>query len=420
MEKKKPSAKFLKQRRFLLVLPLFVIPVLCVLFGLAGGGSAVSITVQNAGHPGNVNPKLPDAHFKKGKDKNKMNSYEEADMDSAKYREAKKKDPNYINEHSSDSSAENKTSALESILQHAAASSNQQGLIANKNLNPSSSHSSIDPNEQKITLKLEQLKAALNKKQEAKTEKYSPYSTGSNNPDLERLQMMMNNMQQRNSNASDPEMTQINNVLEKMMVVQHPEMLQDSMKMIAEKNKPVSYAVSLNDTSQQQGFYGLSDDNENNNSNAIEAVVDETQTLVSGAVIKLRLLQNIYVHGSLISKDQLIYGIASLNNERLKISITSIRSNDNILPVSLDVYDMDGLAGIYIPGSINRDVSKASADEAVSAIGLTSLDPSLGAQAASAGIQAAKTLISRKVKLVRVSVKAGYKVLLKDLNQNKK
>jgi conjugative transposon TraM protein len=412
METKKLSQKFLKQRRLLLVLPLFVIPVLAVLFALAGGGKAAAASAQNDVHSGNVNPKLPDAHFKKGKEKDKMNSYDQADKDSAKYREAKKKDPNYIN--TADSNAENKTSALESILQHAAASSNQQGLIANKNLNPSSSPSAIDPNEQKVNLKLEQLKAALSKKQEAITEKYPPYSNSTGNPDLDRLQMMMSNMQHNNSSASDPEMTQINNVLEKMMVVQHPEMLQDSMKMIAEKNKPECYIVLLNDTVQQQGFYGLSDDNENNNSNAIEAVVDETQTLVSGAVIKLRLLQNIYVHGSVIAKDQLIYGISSLSNERLKISITSVRSGDNILPVSLDVYDLDGLAGIYIPGSINRDVSKASADQAISSVGLTSFDPSVGAQAANAGIQAAKTLLSKKIKLIRVSVKAGYKILIKN------
>ena len=44
------------------------------------------------------------------------------------------------------------------------------------------------------------------------------------------------------------------------------------------------------------------------------------------------------------------------------------------------------------------------------------MDPSLKAQAAAAGISAAKTLLSRKVKQVKVMVKAGYKVLLKDKN----
>jgi hypothetical protein len=47
---------------------------------------------------------------------------------------------------------------------------------------------------------------------------------------------------------------------------------------------------------------------------------------------------------------------------------------------------------------------------------LTTMDPSLKAQATSAGIGAAKSLLSKKVKQVKVMVKAGYKVLLKDKN----
>jgi conjugative transposon TraM protein len=416
METKNPSVKYLRRQKLLLLLPLLIIPFIAILF-VAGGGGIASSAKQVTPTDGNVNTSLPNAHFKKGKEKDKLGLYDEANKDSVKYREAIKNDPYYKLNHPGDSTGEDKTSALQSIMQHAADANNQIALISGKKLNPVVSALATDPNEEKVNQKLAELKEALSKKQETVNEKYNPYSTGSNNPDLERLQMMMKNMQQNNAKQSDPEINQIDKVLEKLMVVQHPEMLVDSMKNLSLKNKPESFAVSLNDTSEQQGFYGLNDDNEINHSNSIEAVVDETQALVSGSVIKLRLLQNIYVHGSLIAKDQLIYGIASLNNERLKISITTLRNNDNILPVSLTAYDMDGLEGIYIPGSINRDVSKASADEAISSLGLTSLDPSIGAQAATAGIQAAKTLISKKVKLIRVSVKAGYKVLLKDLNQ---
>ena len=78
---------------------------------------------------------------------------------------------------------------------------------------------------------------------------------------------------------------------------------------------------------------------------------------------------------------------------------------------------MDGLKGIYVPGAITRDVAKQSADRSLQTIGVTSLDPSLRAQAASAGIEAAKTLFSKKVKLIRVTVKADYQVLLKDEKQ---
>uniref|UniRef100_UPI0013D45FFD conjugative transposon protein TraM n=1 Tax=Escherichia coli TaxID=562 RepID=UPI0013D45FFD len=78
--------------------------------------------------------------------------------------------------------------------------------------------------------------------------------------------------------------------------------------------------------------------------------------------------------------------------------------------------DMDGLPGIHIPGAITRDVAKQSADSGLQLMELTSVDPSLKAQAAAAGISSVKSLMSRKVKQVKVLVKAGYRVLLKDKN----
>jgi len=50
--------------------------------------------------------------------------------------------------------------------------------------------------------------------------------------------------------------------------------------------------------------------------------------------------------------------------------------------------------------------------QGISGMGITTLDPSLGAQAAAAGIQTAKTLLSKKVKAVIVTVRAGHRVLL--------
>lgn len=86
-------------------------------------------------------------------------------------------------------------------------------------------------------------------------------------------------------------------------------------------------------------------------------------------------------------------------------------------PVELSVLDMDGMDGIYIPGAITRDVARQLADHAIQNLGLTNLNPSIGVQAASAGIEAAKTLFNKKVKLIKVTVKAGYHVLLRDEKQ---
>jgi hypothetical protein len=71
-----------------------------------------------------------------------------------------------------------------------------------------------------------------------------------------------------------------------------------------------------------------------------------------------------------------------------------------------------------VPGALTRDVSKQSADEALSGLGIASVDQNLSAQAASAGLQFAKTLASRKVRLVRVSLPAGYRVLLRNSKLN--
>lgn len=181
-------------------------------------------------------------------------------------------------------------------------------------------------------------------------------------------------------------------------------------------------SISLLDTSKRNiasevNFYGIENNPHNEDgSNAIEAVVHANQILVNGAVIKLRFATDIYINGVLIPKGNYANGIASLDNERLEIEINSIRYGNNLFPVKLEVYDMDGLPGIYIPGAITRDVAKQSADNSLQLMELTTLDPSLKAQAAAAGINTAKSLLSRKVKLVKVMVKAGYKLLLRDKN----
>ncbi len=145
-------------------------------------------------------------------------------------------------------------------------------------------------------------------------------------------------------------------------------------------------------------------------------MVNSNQILVNGAVIQLRLTGDVFINGILIPKGTSVNGIASLNNERLEAEVSSVRYKNHLLAIKLELYDMDGLPGIYIPGSISRDVAKNSADNSLQLMELTALDPSLKAQAATAGINTAKSLISRKVKQVKVMIKEGYKVLLKDKN----
>jgi len=424
----KHSAQFLRKRKFLMVLPMLALPFVIIFFVALGGGKGKNTIADSTGTTG-INMKLPDAHFKKGKEKDKLGLYEEAGEDSAKWLELKKNDPNYQSGALHEDSFKNSVAALQSILQRNATKFNQPGLSAQQT---TTGNNSEDENEKKIMQKLAQLKAVVNKKETSKNRgNKNPASYPSpESPEISKVEEMMR-MLDTKGKAHDQDLDQLSSMLDKVILVQHPEQLQDSMQKLSEKNKARTYTVSSspkeayltlmdnrNTDIYKNGFYSLDAATaKENTQNAIEAIIPESQTLLTGATVKIRLLGDILVNGIKIPKDAFIYGTASLNNERLKIAVNSVACKNNILPVSLSVYDLDGMEGIYIPGSIDRDVSKQSANDALGSIGLTTLDPSIGAQAASAGIQAAKTLMSKKIKLVRVTLKEGYKVLLKDNNQ---
>jgi conjugative transposon TraM protein len=397
------SPRFLKHRKFLLILPVIILPFLIFLFVLLGGGKDPSTGLSHPQAAG-LNTHLPDAHFKKGAEKSKLSLYEEAAKDSAILKEKIRNDPYYLFE-PHDSEETNKVRRSE-----------------------------VDQNESKIMDKLAQLKSVLHGKDEV-----TEQALHSRNPDpIYQSQAAEATISKMGSTKShNAEIDQLNNMLDKVMAIQHPEIMQDSIDRMTKSKYETTYHVDLNRKSldaetfavkeENNGlipaeinrFYDLADDQtiENALDNSIEAMVPETQVLASGSTVKLRTLNDIRINGHLILKDQYVYGITTLTGERLRIQFSSIRSGNTILPVSLEAYDLDGLAGVFIPGSINRDVAKQSGDQALGAIGLTSLDPSIGAQAAGAGIQAAKSLIGKKIKLMKVTIKAGYRLLLKDSKQ---
>ncbi len=438
---KKHSQQLLRKRKFLTVLPLLTLPFITMVFWSLGGGKENSAIAQNSVKQKGLNLKLPEAKLRNEKGFNKLSFYEQAALDSEKIFKERKLDP-YWNKYSLSNKKDDDPFHL-----------NQNDFKLNQSSNGELKNSlkedgNMDPNETKVYVKLQQLNAQLNKSSTRPTgtkfndirNVQSLEQNYNGSKDIDRLEGMMHAMKQ--DGGSDSEMEQFNNILDKILAIQHPENINDTTHK-SSQIKTTTYKVNVadkranisliqpnveqntNDTTvpvslgiQHNSFYSLDDTTNNitNPENVIEAIIPETQTLVAGSTVKLSLSNSIVVKGITIPENTYIYGTATLNNERLKISIASIHYRDNILPVSLEAYDLDGLAGIYVPGSISRDVAKQSTDQAVNSIGITTLDPSLVAQATSVGIQAAKTLVSKKVKLVKIAVKAGYLVLLKDNN----
>lgn len=431
------TEQFLRKRKFLMMLPLLVLPFLTMIFWALGGGQGIPAQAQATSMVG-LNFALPDARFDEKEIWDKLSLYEMAARDSAKYKEARESDPYFdLIAFTSQQELQPPTDTTKKGGQLIDSFPNKVKVVA-------------DPNEERVNKKLQELYTEINKSSVMPaTSNKEPVTKLSSDPeftsDVDRLEQMMEMM--HDGNDTDPEMQQIESVLEKILDIQHPDRVKEKLKSIDHQKKiktlPVTVAMSNESNSLmnadpfehlgsinsislrealptyesfQNGFFGLEDEafEDEQAGNVIEAVIHDTQELLAGSTVKLRLANDIQISGKLIPKDQFIYGVCGINGERLTIEINSIRTNNLLLPVSLEVYDLDGLAGIYIPGAITRDAAKQASDNALQNIQLMSLDPSIGAQAAAAGVEAAKGLFSKKAKQIKVTVKAGYQILLKD------
>lgn len=319
----------MKQRKFLLVLPLLVLPFLCLAFWALGGGkTAKAQAPQQTG----LNVNMPNAVLKDEKGFDKMSFYDEVQKDSAKLKEQQKNDPLFFKP------AMDTAPSLSNLGKY------------------------TDPNEAKVYAKLSELRAVMQQPTVAAPVVAQPPGEGlqaTNNTNVDRLEKLVNGMQGAVSGDSD--MERLNTMLDKIIAIQHPEKDSPRTKAVTAPANKVTVRAS------GPGFYSNDDAVDSVNGNAIKAVVPETQTLVSGATVKLQLLQDVYVKGIKVAANSFVYGVASLTGERLSVHVSSLRAGNHIVPVSLAAFDMDGLAGMHVPGSISRDAAKQSADEALTA-----------------------------------------------------
>lgn len=151
--------------------------------------------------------------------------------------------------------------------------------------------------------------------------------------------------------------------------------------------------------------------------NTIPACISEDQILTQGQRVRLRLLQPLQAGNVIIPAGSLVTGNVTIQGERLEINIQNLEYGGNIIPVEMAVYDIDGQRGIFVPGSENRSAAKeALADVGNNMGNSVSFTHSAGQQVAmdlSRGlIQSGTQLLGKKIRTVRITLKAGYKVLL--------
>ncbi|HET6253280.1 MAG TPA: conjugative transposon protein TraM [Puia sp.] len=344
------------KRRFLLAAPLIVLPFICGIFYALGGGHGNPNAKDIRPH--GLNRELPLAFPDPRKTfLDKMNAYLKADRDSVRRQEYAQQDP------------------------YRRRDTGRQLLKADE-----------------LLLRLNRLKQSLQQPRlQPPHVQQQPLQQPP--PAVSLLPRISVPPRQRwvDTPDKDPQLERLNSMLDKVIRIQHPE---EGRPTSGQLTTDATETVTLADSS----------------SNAIAAVIPADQTLTSGGTLPIRLSEDIRVHGIRIAAGGWLYGTATITGDRLQVYIRSIRDGRNLYQTDLQVYDLDGLPGIHIPDILSQDAVKQSSSDAINGLNLLNAEASLGAQAASAGIQATKSLLARKARLVRVSVRAGYQVLLRNPN----
>ena len=87
----------------------------------------------------------------------------------------------------------------------------------------------------------------------------------------------------------------------------------------------------------------------------IKAMIDQTTKSTDGTRLRFKLLDDVIVDDVKIKKGTYLYGtVSGFGQQRVKANIPSILVGDRFINVSLNVYDIDGMEGFYVPESSFR------------------------------------------------------------------
>lgn len=151
--------------------------------------------------------------------------------------------------------------------------------------------------------------------------------------------------------------------------------------------------------------------------NTIAACVHGTQTVTDGQALRLRLLEPMRVGGRPVPEGTVITGLTRLQGERMEVEIEAVSHNGSVLPVELEVYSTDGQKGILVPNSLENDAAREIAAGMGGAVesGI-SISTDAGAQIVSdvgrGLIRGVSQYFTKKARTVKITVKAGYRLLL--------
>ena len=151
--------------------------------------------------------------------------------------------------------------------------------------------------------------------------------------------------------------------------------------------------------------------------NTIAACIHQDQTVMDGQQVKLRLLEPLQAGNLIIPRNTVVSGTGKVQGERLDITVSSVQYQGNILPVELAVYDNEGMKGLCIETSLEREAAKEAMANIGGGLGTSiSFARSAGQQVAmdiTRGLmQGGSQYLAKRFRTVKVHLKAGYGLML--------
>ena len=174
------------------------------------------------------------------------------------------------------------------------------------------------------------------------------------------------------------------------------------LRPVPERALTASTLGAAADSAQERnaGFLTAEGEKRPEHNTAVSACIAQTQTVRSGEMVRLRLLEE-----------------AAVDGVRLRIVVRSIRYQGRIFPLEAAAYDLDGQPGLNIPDSRERRAVK----EALADIGQqtgTSIDISRNAgqqvlaDISRTALRATTRYAAEKLKEVKITLKADHRIYL--------
>lgn len=159
----------------------------------------------------------------------------------------------------------------------------------------------------------------------------------------------------------------------------------------------------------------------------IKAIIDEDIKATDGSRVRLRLLDDVEINETIVPKGSYLYATMSgFGNQRVKGSVKSILVDDELVKVSLSLYDTDGLEGLYVPGSAFRETAQDVASNAMNSTMSINNGTSgnafsqWGMQAIQNAYQRTSNALSKAVKKNKAKLKYGTFVYLVNGREKRK